>query len=272
MIQDASTIYGGNGFPATIVDNVPSWQACEALCQANYTAGGPCVVWTWHSQFVEPQYQLQCWLRLDGKVDVTPDANHTAGYLRNAHAQTPNMWVADLTSLNVQSIPGLRLDNKRLVRARYPNADPETNGFMPPAVFRANWTPQQLPRTPDTEINLPKSVIDRNTTASMFQVFTAGIGGTCERFQPNAGYWCSTSVQGGGSVIYYVPIAMQASQSILPNSPYANPLGAIIQTWRPGHWASWMYQVNGTLSFFPISILYPSLSCNFTEDSQSICN
>jgi len=50
VVQDSSTIYGGTGFPAAIIDNTPSWQACQALCQANYTAGGPCVVWTWHSQ------------------------------------------------------------------------------------------------------------------------------------------------------------------------------------------------------------------------------
>ena len=60
----------------------------------------------------------------------------------------------------------------------------------------------------------------RNTSVSMFQTFTAGIGvrsrdlcpallqchyppplppcllqGTCDRFQPPAGYWCSTHVQ-----------------------------------------------------------------------------
>lgn len=120
----------------------------------------------------------------------------------------------------------------------------ETKGFMPPAVFRASWTPQSAPRAPDIQIDLPSPV--RNTSVSAFQTFTAGIGGTCDRFQPNAGYWCSTKVQGGGSVIYYVPTAMQATQHTLPNTPYADATGAVVQTWRPGHWASWMYVVGSS--------------------------
>ena len=123
----------------------------------------------------------------------------------------------------------MRFNSSRLVRARFPNANPETDGFMPPAVFRAHWTPQQLPRKPAIQIDLSPSVLHRNTTVSLFQTFTAGIGGTCDVFQPNAGYWCSAHVQGGGSQIFYVPTAMQAGQDILPHSPYASPAGAIIQ-------------------------------------------
>jgi len=41
---------------------------------------------------------------------------------------------------------------------------------------------------------------------------------------------------------------MAADQTTLPNTPYKNPAGAIVQTWRPGHWASWMYEV-GSATF-----------------------
>jgi hypothetical protein len=240
---DVSTIYGGGGgqFPVEVVDGVPSAAACQALCAANHSAGGPCQTWTWHSPQVEPEYRLQCWLRLDGVWAPTADANHTSGRL----APGSNIWQADLTATGVAAVPGLRAGHgPRLQRAQYPNFDRETKGMMPPGVFRAtSWTPQQRPRAPDTEVNLPASALDRNTTVSYFQVWTGGIGGTCDRFSPPAGYWCSTKVQGGGSVIYYVPIAMQASTGVLPNSPYANPVGAVVQTWRPGHWASWVRRV-----------------------------
>jgi len=36
---------------------------------------------------------------------------------------------------------------------------------------------------------------------------------------------------------------MTADQSKLPNSPYKSVEGAVIQTWRPSHWSSWMFQV-----------------------------
>jgi hypothetical protein len=69
----------------------------------------------------------------------------------------------------------------------------------------------------------------RNTSVSSFQTFTAGIGGTCDRFQPPAGYWCSTHVQGGGSTVFYSPTAMQVNATQLPHLPYQNPVGAVIQ-------------------------------------------
>ena len=49
-------------------------------------------------------------------------------------AAAPNAYTADLTSLGLASIAGLRdfsngLGGKRQIRARYPNADPEIDGF-----------------------------------------------------------------------------------------------------------------------------------------------
>eukprot|EP00035_Acanthoeca_spectabilis_P002206 m.85902 g.85902 ORF g.85902 m.85902 type:complete len:173 (+) comp11425_c0_seq1:596-1114(+) len=114
---------------------------------------------------------------------------------------------------------------------------------MPPNIFRANWTAQPVTPLPEKQVDLPPTVLLRNTTKAMFQTFTAGLGGTCERFEPAVGYWCSTAVQGGGSTIYQVPIAMQVGVETLPHLPYAHPKSAIVQTWRPGHWASWMYEV-----------------------------
>ena len=56
-----------------------------------------------------------------------------------------------------------------------------------------------------------------------------------ENFVPNAGFWCNGE--------YTVPSGLTFTKKILPNSPYANISGAIIQTWRPNHWASWMFEI-----------------------------
>jgi hypothetical protein len=48
---------------------------------------------------------------------------------------------------------------------------------------------------------------------------------------------------GGGAFTWRVPYAMTATAAVLPHLPYASPAGAIVQTWRPGHWASWMLEV-----------------------------
>lgn len=48
---------------------------------------------------------------------------------------------------------------------------------------------------------------------------------------------------------------MVADQSVLPNSPYKNAAGAVVQAMRPAHWASWMFEVGsydaatGTFNF-----------------------
>lgn len=60
-----------------------------------------------------------------------------------------------------------------------------------------------------------------------------------DAFIPNAGFWCGNNPTGQ----YHVPSGLKFTQKILPNSPYANISGAIVQTWRPNHWASWMFEI-----------------------------
>jgi hypothetical protein len=235
VVPNTNSINGnGNGHYVKTVD---TWQDCQALCQA--ATAPACVAWTWHDSNVGPPYTHECYF--DENWAPVGEADHFSGYF-GAPPPTlqPNVWAASLAGLGLGSVPGLLLDKVRMTRARFPNnPSPERLGFMPPYVLRADsWTPQQLKRAPDTQVDLPPSELLRNTSTSSFQTYTAGVGGTCDRFQPSAGYWCSNNVQGGGSVIYYVPVAAQFSTTTLPNSPYANPAGGIVQTWRPGHWAS----------------------------------
>lgn len=245
VAQSTNYVFGDVPSPYVLFNGTyDSWGGCQAACEANFSAGGPCTIWTWHDTTVEPEYQLHCYFRIDGRLVPTVDPGHVSGNL----GPGMNVWQASLAGTSFTSVLGLRWNARRMIRARFPNSDPETDGFG--AFFYANsWTAQTTPRAPDVQIDLPTPV--RNTSKSMFQTFTAGVGGTCDRFQPAAGYWCSNAVQGGGSVIYYAPSAMQVNQSILPHTPYANPIGAVVQTWRPGFWCSWMMEVSSA-TFNPI--------------------
>ena len=62
-----------------------------------------------------------------------------------------------------------------------------------------------------------------------WQKYYLGIGGECQNFVPNGGFWCNGQ--------YKVPSGLTYNSTILPNAPYANVTGGIIQTWRPHHWA-----------------------------------
>ena len=150
-----------------------------------------------------------------------------------------NIYKADLSSAGLDSVMGLRINGSRAIRARYPNANPETDGFG--SSLRARkWLPPSRPTTPDSEEN-PDTPF-RNTSDS-FQKFQLGINGTCANFDPPGGYWCGSQTSGGGAFTYRVPSGMIADKSILPNQPYKNATGAVVQAWRPAHWASWMFEV-----------------------------
>ena len=161
-----------------------------------------------------------------------------------------NIYQADLSSLGVDSVMGLRVNGMRAIRARYPNANPETDGFDS-TLQAKKWLPP-VSESPKVEENPLKPL--RNSSES-FQMYQLGIGGVCANFDPPAGYWCGSKTSGGGAFTYRVPSGMVADKSILPHQPYKNATGAVVQAWRPGHWASWMFEVGdydsstGTFSF-----------------------
>ena len=159
-----------------------------------------------------------------------------------------NIYMADLSLTGITDVPGFRVNNMRSIRARYPNADPEL-GFG--STLKAqSWAKVMLPPDPDQEV-YPDTPV--RSSADMFQHYQLGIGGCCKNFVPDAGYWCGSKTQGGGPFTYRVPSGMVADKSILPHQPYKNATGAVIQCWRPGHWASWMFEVgdynSGTSTF-----------------------
>ncbi len=149
-----------------------------------------------------------------------------------------NVFQADLSSQGIDDMLGFRVNTKRMIRAKYPNADPEIQGFF--SNLKGKWVPSKGSPTPDKEEN-PDTPF-RNSS-DMFKKYQLGIGGTCNNFDPPAGYWCGTKTEGGGAFTYRIPTGLMADKSVLPHQPYKNPVGAIIQAWRPGHWASWMFEV-----------------------------
>jgi hypothetical protein len=89
------------------------------------------------------------WFRIDHTWAPTVESGHVSGYL----AQSLNLWVADVSSLAdvLPIIVGLRNpDGSRMIRARYPNANPEL-GFGPP--LRADsWVAPTVPIQPAVEV------------------------------------------------------------------------------------------------------------------------
>lgn len=151
-----------------------------------------------------------------------------------------NIYKADLSLQGIDTMMGFRVNGMRAIRARYPNANPEIDGFAsslkPKQYLPPKPSPPLVEEYPDTPF--------RNSS-KMFQKFQLGINGTCTNFDPPAGYWCGSKTSGGGAFTYRIPSGMVADKSVLPHQPYKNPVGAVVQVWRPDHWASWMFEVGG---------------------------
>lgn len=217
-----------------ITPNVATAAACEALCRAD-TAWG-CNVYTWHDSH-QGGYALDCYERNDGAWSTVPQSGHVSGF------KSPNMnvWSAKLPS-DVAAVTGLRhADGSRATRARYPNGFPETEGFGS-SLYASDWLCEGC-ETRQPSYQYEPALPFRNTSAgNWFHYHQAGVGGGCDVFDPPAGFWCGNATMGGGAFTYRVPHAMVVTTKQLPHLPYANPETAIVQTWRPGHWASWMMQ------------------------------
>lgn len=181
--QDTNAVYSFRPTPGKVVVNSTqtTWQACLAACKANFTAGGGCNVFTWHDKN-QGSYAYDCVFRFDGLYDTREQEGHVSG----RHMYAPNIWKAKVSSsvLQKQGILGLRVDGGRAIRARYPNANPEIDGFGS-SLKAKSWGPQNTPKEPAVEINPPTPF--RNTSDS-FQTFQLGVGGCCEHFTPPGEY------------------------------------------------------------------------------------
>ena len=67
--------------------------------------------------------------------------------------------------------------------------------------------------------------------------------GHCSVYEPPVSYWCSEHPSGGGAFSFRVPSGLTFSQSTQLKH-WANPEGAIVNAWRPSHWANWMFAVD----------------------------
>jgi hypothetical protein len=148
---------------------------------------------------------------------------------RNVWAADLGPWLAALGVAPADGVVGLRVAGARQTRARYPNADPERDGFG--SALRADaWLPP-APLGAATQFSPPTP--ERNVTGN-YTRFALGVGGACAVFSPPASLWCSTGrTQSGGDALFELPTGLVASRDVLPHAPYATPATAVVHAFRP---------------------------------------
>ena len=163
--------------------------------------------------------------------------------------------------MQVDKVPGLRMNGMRLFRARYPNvvsmisADVRVAGSaaqwlaptqMPsPTYYKANTTRngtadgefsmyvQQYTWRCDVACVLPLNLVTKSNTTTGCTSYTTGSGGACSIFEPSESYWCAEQPEGGGAFTFRVPSGCSANASVLPNLPYSNAAQASFNVYRP---------------------------------------
>ena len=159
-----------------------------------------------------------------------------------------NAWRARVENVNMY---GLRVNGKRAVRARYPNADPERTlnpqGWISTAT---SWIePEITSKTnPPTEYVVTDPRYTRSDSTGNELQYQIGIGGSCQDVDPPAGYWCSAHPNRtvDGSLTHRSPAGISNLNSkILPNFPYKNASRAVVHACRGGRncWFTWMFDV-----------------------------
>jgi len=147
-----------------------------------------------------------------------------------------NIWRADLSSLpSITNITSLRLAGARLIRARFPNANPETSlPFSHKTATASAWPPGKTAKGASwTAANFSRA-------DSKCATYSVNINGTsCALYTPAISHFCGDGAVPGSAVI---------SGAELPHQPYADPVGAVITAMHSGSWCSFQYEV-GSYTF-----------------------
>ena len=153
-----------------------------------------------------------------------------------------NVWAADLSQTQFSAVAGLRLAGARLIRARFPNANPETDGFG--STITPSWIAPDPVGAP-VFFNPPEPT--RNDTNDLDQrVYSLGVGGGCSKYDPPAGWACGnhTNVPYPGFEPMW-PKGMRVGAEAGMHVPYDTNISgsAVVHAWRSLHWFSRAHEV-----------------------------
>ena len=171
----------------------------------------------------------------------------------------------------VETVTGLRKDDIREIRARYPNFDPERGSVIDGDMhihdgkdgwiqsktawvakgedmngIKGPWPPTEVAKTyimgssDWPGVDWPMCIetggkCDPNTWTGEgdWGEYWMGTGGTSIDRDPPVGYWCAPKAPRKISTPNH-PGGITATKEQLPNAPYKNAKGAMIHAWRPG--------------------------------------
>ena len=230
--------FPGDGTPGVCapLGQMPSAAACSAACLANVT----CTGYTWHDSACG-EYANWCYARLDNYSSSDGAANHYSGWKPSTPAPGKlNLWQATIpTSYGVGDINQLFLNDRRITRARYPNANPETDlspkGYMDPKA----WLPASSYPAP-SEVHIPNV----RPYDKWFPNFQWGFNGTVANFTSGS-FWGTRNPPYGDQ--YSVPSGVTIQSAPFAGS-WSRVTEGVVNSFQGGHWGGWSFKIGDGIS------------------------
>ena len=219
---------------ALFYGKVSTVEECSRACLHNSQCNG----FTYYdaSSYTCP---FMCYLRMDGQWNPVHDSSDSS-----FSSQKVNIMVADLSDQSPNDFTSLFINNRRAVRARYPDGNPETTGlhtdptgYVPSAI---KWLPPST-KEPGKEI----LITNPNRTGSYFPFFQIGVGGSVSVFNPPESYWGTANPAGGGGYTYRIPTGLQYQSNVsFVNRTWTNPSTGIVHAFQCHGWGGWQFQLD----------------------------
>ena len=222
---------GLSGYGVKIHGATPTPHECRSFCKAD----AACMSFTWFDKTVHNVSHM-CYFRIDKQWDPKPRPGAVSG-------KKASILFSDLSSQKPTPFTSLFIGGRRAVRARYPNANPETTGLHtnPTGYTKAvKWLPPSN-KSPAREIRIESP--ERNGTH--FPYFQIGIGGPVDVFTPPESYWGTSSPVGGEAATYTITTGLQYSNNEdFAHRSWSNPTTGVVHAFHCKYWGGWQFAID----------------------------
>ena len=205
-----------------------SLSECRDACEKSDT----CFAYTWYIGYDIPGW---CYFRIDGLWVPTQQVGAHSG--RKLH-----VVMADLKDQDPKKFSTLFLNERRAVRARYPDGNPETMGLY---TSPTGYVPSAMSWLPPLDYPPSKEIIESpQRYGTHFPRFQLGVNGSVQNFHPPESYWGTANPANSGLTYSIVTGLIYSSDEWIADQNWIRPDTGVVHAFHCLHWGNWIFAVD----------------------------
>lgn len=205
----------GDSIPGKMIflNKTNTYQECQELCASD----AQCNAYLWHDDKVTGGWSNMCYSIVDNENVLVSEEHHISGIRQN-------IYKADLSSFHLPAFSQLYAEDRRLILARYPNANVDYQGVhTDPSGYLdsnlAHWDAvKSFPDALEYHFDTP------TRTNGTYTSYSLGEYGPGSQWNPPTSYWAQKHPVGGGGCTYKIPTGVTIDQKKLSGRQYKNPI------------------------------------------------